>query len=141
MLGEKKKGEIGTGTLNGPGGKLDPGETLVECLVRETFEELEIRLNPATLEEIAVITFFAAGVSDFKVHIYWTDEFEGELHETADMIPSWHALNKLPFDQMLEGDREWFAKAVRGEKFNANVYYKERAKEFERIEYLPFVSK
>jgi 8-oxo-dGTP pyrophosphatase MutT (NUDIX family) len=49
LLGEKKKGEIGTGVLSGPGGKLDPGETLEECLIRETREELKIELDPASL--------------------------------------------------------------------------------------------
>ncbi|MCX6787082.1 MAG: hypothetical protein NTY93_00970 [Candidatus Kaiserbacteria bacterium] len=63
LLGLKRNGcEIGDGTLNGPGGKQEPCETLVECLMR-----------------------------------------------------------------------------VRGEKFNANVYYRERAKGFLKIEFLPFI--
>ncbi|HEV7121346.1 MAG TPA: NUDIX domain-containing protein [Candidatus Paceibacterota bacterium] len=138
LLGEKKKGEIGTGTLNGPGGKLEDGETLLECVIRETQEELDIRLLPKKLEKVAVITFFAGGVPDFQGHIYRTDDFEGTPKETPDMIPGWYDNDDLPFDRMLGSDSMWFKKAVDGEKFNANVYYRERVKDFERIEFLPF---
>src|SRR4051812_41669810 len=87
LLGWKKKGEIGTKTLNGPGGKCEEGETIVECLVRETKEELDIELTPEALDEIAVITFFAAGEPSFKVHVFRTETFSGEPKETADMVP------------------------------------------------------
>ncbi|MDB5265968.1 MAG: hypothetical protein JWM39_681 [Parcubacteria group bacterium] len=139
LLGEKKKGEIGTGTLNGPGGKLDPGETLTECLIREVDEELEIKLDADQLKKVAIITFFAGGEPDFGVHVYRTQYFEGELKETADMIPNWYDIQDLPFDRMLGSDHMWFKQAVDGESFCANVYYKERASGFERIDFLPFV--
>ncbi len=137
LLGEKKRGEIGTGTLNGPGGKLDPGETLEECVVRETREELGIALDPHALALTAVITFYAADIPDLEVYVYRTDTFAGELHETDDMVPGWYDIEHLPLDRMLESDRAWFAKAARGERFKADVFYKERAKDFEKIEFLP----
>ena len=34
LLIRKKRG-LGKGKINGPGGRLDPGETLAECAVRE----------------------------------------------------------------------------------------------------------
>jgi 8-oxo-dGTP diphosphatase len=138
LLGEKKKGEIGTGTLNGPGGKLDPGETITECLIREVREELDIALFPERLTKIAIVTFFAAGEAFFECHVYRTNTFEGELQETDDMIPNWYDNENLPYERMLEADRLWFKKAVDGEKFNANVYYQGKAVGFERIEFLPF---
>ncbi len=138
-LGYKKKGvEEISDIINGPGGKQEPGETLEECLIRETFDEMGIRLSADKLVKIAVITFFAGGVADFEVHVYWTDYFEGELVETKSMVPKSYPVDQLPFDEMLEGDVVWFAKTVRGETFNAHVYYKERAKDFERIEFFPF---
>src|SRR6187402_3488909 len=39
LLIEKKRG-LGAGKINGPGGKIDPGETSLEAAVRETFEEV-----------------------------------------------------------------------------------------------------
>ena len=39
LLIRKKRG-LGAGKINGPGGRLEPGETLLECAVREIQEEL-----------------------------------------------------------------------------------------------------
>jgi 8-oxo-dGTP pyrophosphatase MutT (NUDIX family) len=139
LLGEKKKGEIGTGVLCGPGGKLDSGETLEECLLRETREELEIELDPHSLELVAVIDFYTADEIDFRVYTYRARILLGEIHETADMIPNWYQINEETFKRTYESDQHWLPKAVRGEKFNANVYYRDRAKDFERIEFLPFI--
>ena len=139
LLGCKQgKPEIGEGTLNGPGGKQEAGETLLECLIRETQEELDITLDPKKIEKVAIITFYASGVADFEVHIYRTSDFSGEPRETESMIPEWHQINAIPYNRMLESDREWFPKIIAGEKFRANVNYQERAKGFTDIEYLPF---
>ncbi|MDD2657809.1 MAG: NUDIX domain-containing protein [Candidatus Pacebacteria bacterium] len=138
LLGEKKKGEIGTGKLSGPGGKLDLGETIPECLARETREELAFELDVASLELVAVINFFAAGVVDFCVYVYLTETFFGEPQETADMIPGWYPIEDLPFDRMFDSDIHWFVKAACGEKFRADVYYRDRAQDFDRIEFFPF---
>jgi 8-oxo-dGTP pyrophosphatase MutT (NUDIX family) len=138
LLGRNKKG-FAEGKLNGPGGKKEPtDETIEECVVRETEEEVGIRLDPAKLEKTAVITFYAGGVSDFEVHVYTTSHFTDEPHETESMVPGWYPIDQLPVDQMLESDRMWFPQAIRGEKFYANVYYEERMKGFLSIEFLPF---
>ncbi len=155
LLGEKKKGEIGTGVLSGPGGKLEPGETLEGCLIRETREELAIELDPASLELVAYIVFhkgrtrftslnkvlniFRLGNEpDFGVFVYRARILSGRLVETADMIPAWYPLSDLPLERMYEADRHWFSKAAHGEKFHANVHYHGRAKDFSHIEFLPF---
>ena len=118
LLGEKKKGEIGTGVLSGPGGKLDPGETLEECLIRETREEFAIELESSSLELVAyiifhkgrtrfmflnkVLNFFGLknSVPDFGVYIYRARILSGQLTETTDMIPGLYSLDNLPFERM-----------------------------------------
>lgn len=138
LLGYKKKGEIGSNTLNGPGGKKEADETLLECLLREVREEVDITLDVERLEKMGIITFFNGNEPDFEVHIFHTNYFIGNPQETVDMITDWYNIDNLPFDKMLESDREWFAKMLSGEKFNAYVYYRERAKDFDHIEFLPF---
>lgn len=56
------------------------------------------------------------------------------------MVPAWYDIDALPVDRMLESDRAWFPSAIRGDKFRANVYYRERAKGFIKIVFLPFIS-
>jgi len=157
LLGLKRNGcEIGDGTLNGPGGKLDPGETLLEGIIRETKEEADILLDPAKVEKVAIVTFhkgrtrfvflnrflnwFKLGnVPDFEVHVYHTNEFTGEPHETETMIPDWYDREPLPVERMLESDYAWFPQLVRGDRFNANVFYLDRARHFDRVEFFPFI--
>jgi len=138
LLGEKRKGEIGTGVLSGPGGKLELGETLQECLARETREELEIELDPASLELVANIDFHNGDEVDFRVFVFLAKILSGEIHTTADMIPAWYPLTEATFKRAYESDRHWLPKAARGEKFDANVYYRSRARDFSRIEFFPF---
>lgn len=137
LLGEKKKGEIGTGVLSGPGGKLDPGETLETCLIRETREELEIELDPVSLDQVALIDFYVGGEVDFRVYVYRARILHGALRETADMIPAWYPLTDATFARTYESDRHWLPQAARGERFRANVFYRDRARDFDRIEFFP----
>lgn len=135
LLGEKKRGEIGTGTLNGPGGKREGNESLMECAVRETYEELGVTLQPSKLKEVAVVTFYADGIPDFEVYVYRTHQLISAPIETDDMIPEWYLIDDLPFERMLESDRAWVSRALKDSAFKANVYYKKRAKDFDRIEF------
>ncbi len=48
LLIHKKRG-LGAGKINGPGGRLDDGETPAECAVREVEEEL--RISPSGVDE------------------------------------------------------------------------------------------
>ena len=140
LLGLKQGGsEIGDGLLNAPGGKQESGETILDCLVREVQEEVDITLDPTKAEKCAIITFHAGGKPDFEVHVYRASSFTGEPRETKSMAPMWFDINNLPSEDMHESDRAWFRQAVRGRKFHANVYYRERAKGFIKIDFLPFV--
>lgn len=139
LLAEKKKAEIGTGTLNGAGGKQENGESLEECLVRENQEEIGV--IPTEYEEVARIRFFAGDEPDFMVHIYLITVWVGEPSETASMHPPvWYALDALPYERMLESDREWLGKLFAGEKFRADMFYAEQAKRFlpEKTRYYVF---
>ena len=44
LLIDKKRG-LGKGKVNGPGGKVDPGETIEQCAIRECREELSIEVS------------------------------------------------------------------------------------------------
>ena len=63
LLIRKKRG-LGAGKINGPGGKIDPGETPEQCAVRETQEELGITVTHACL---APFVFASHGYDSFHL--------------------------------------------------------------------------
>jgi len=56
LLGMKKRG-FGVGKLNGFGGKLNEGESIVEAAVRELEEEIGIVAKVENLKKRAELTF------------------------------------------------------------------------------------
>ena len=104
LLIRKKRG-LGAGKINGPGGKLEPGETAEQCARREVHEELGIR--PIGLEQLGETRFqFIDGYS-IHVHVFRADDFEGTPQATAEAEPLWYRTSEIPYDEMWEDDRLW----------------------------------
>ena len=136
LMGRKQGSpEIGEGTVNMPGGKMEPiDKTIRDCAAREVLEELGIVVDPAKLEKLAIITFYAGGVPNMEVHFYRADSFSGEPRETESMIPERHHRDKIPYGRMLASDEHWFPQLLLGIKFYTSVYYREKAKGFLKID-------
>ena len=114
LLIRKMRG-IGMGKINGPGGKIDPGETPDECVVRECQEELHITpLNPVKMGEL---WFAMSDIPDIHCHVFMATEFEGTPTETDEAIPLWTAIENIPYDQMWEDDQHWLPQMLAGQKF------------------------
>lgn len=114
LLIRKKRG-LGAGKINGPGGKLDPGETPEQCAVRETEEELCVRATG--VREVGQLSFqFTDGLGLF-CHVFRADDCEGEPLETDEAIPRWTGVEDIPFDEMWADDREWFHYLLEDRKF------------------------
>lgn len=104
LLIRKKRG-IGAGKINGPGGKIDPGETPAECAVRETREETGI--VAADPEKMGELFFqFADGLS-IHCAVFRSDGHEGEMTETDEAIPFWCAFGDIPYGEMWQDDIHW----------------------------------
>lgn len=134
LLGFRKTGEIGQAILNGPGGKCEPDESPLDCVIRETKEEVGIELDRDKLEKVAVIIFHVDNKPAYYVHVFRTSNFVGEPVETVEMVPEWYHIDHLPFNQMFESDRAWWPRALGDEvPFRAKVYYHGQAKELDRV--------
>lgn len=104
LLIEKKRGH-GAGKINGPGGKIDPGETPLQSAIRETQEELLITpLEPVKLGELH---FHMTDVPHIICHVFRAEGFQGTPTETDEAVPVWHSFAEIPYDRMWEDDRYW----------------------------------
>lgn len=114
LLIDKKTG-FGKGKVNGPGGKVEPGESPQDCAVRECYEELGIRV--ANLRYCGQHRFqFVDGYS-LLVWVYSSEEFEGTPTESVEAKPLWFPLDAIPFERMWEDDGLWLPMLIRGERF------------------------
>lgn len=116
LLINKKTG-LGKGKVNGPGGKVDPGETPEQAAIRECKEELDITVS--NLEYCGEHRFqFVDGYS-IHVWVYRTREFEGVPIETREAEPLWTSLDQIPYDRMWEDDKFWLPMMIEGRRFQS----------------------
>lgn len=114
LLIRKKRG-FGAGKINGPGGKLDPGETARAAAIRETLEEIGVRpLDPAWAGRLQ---FQFTDSLALHCDVFRATRWEGEPRETEEACPFWAAEDALPFDHMWADDREWFPWLLAGRRF------------------------
>jgi len=114
LLIDKKTG-LGRGKVNGPGGKVETGESPEDCAVRECQEELGITVS--ALQYCGQHRFqFVDGYS-LLVWVYRTEQFEGVPMETVEAKPHWIPLDEIPYEKMWEDDSIWLPMVLRGERF------------------------
>ncbi len=104
LLIHKKRG-LGAGNINGPGGRIEPGETPAEAAIREVQEELCI--TPHAIRECGELSFqFVDGLS-IHCTVFRTDGYDGTPQETDEAVPHWTEVDNIPYDRMWEDDRHW----------------------------------
>lgn len=114
LLIEKKRG-LGAGKVNGPGGRIEAGETPEQAAIRETQEEIGI--TPVGICWAGELHFeFRDGYS-LHCTVYRAGEFHGELIETAEAKPFWHPVAEMPYGRMWADDQYWMPQLLAGEKF------------------------
>ena len=114
LLIHKKRG-LGAGKINGPGGKIEPGETALQSAVREAQEEIGV--TPLELEERGVLHFqFTDGYSLHCV-VFLARGYEGEPIETEEAIPLWFPVDAIPVADMWEDDQYWLPQMLAGGRF------------------------
>ncbi len=115
LLIHKKRG-LGAGKINGPGGRLEPGETPLAAAVREVQEELCI--TPGDIDYSGVLFFqFVDGLS-IHCTVFRAASHEGEPQETDEAIPLWMDLDKIPYDRMWTDDRHWIPLMLNRTRFS-----------------------
>ena len=114
LLIEKRRG-IGAGKINGPGGKIDPGETARQGAIRETQEELLITpINPVKRGEL---WFAMSDIPDIHCHVYVANNYHGTPTLTAEAVPRWTAIEDVPYEKMWADDEFWLPQVIDGQCF------------------------
>lgn len=144
LLGHKRRGWA-KNFINGFGGKLDPGESIVEGAVREAEEECGVKVLDPQL--VGHILFEFAGHADqlLNVHVFKASAYEGEPRETEEMTPEWFPLSDIPFPKMWKDDSYWLPTLLSGKLFDAYFLFEGHhtilehwVREVESAEQLPY---
>lgn len=120
LLIEKLTG-IGQGKVNGPGGKIDPGESAQQAVIRECQEELHI--TPHDPVKMGELHFAMSDIPDIHCHVCLAEAFDGNPTTTREAIPMWTPISEIPYDRMWEDDRHWLPQMLDGQKFNGRFQF------------------
>jgi len=121
LLALKKRG-FGADRFNDVGGKLEPGETIEQALIRETKEEIDV--IPIKFHQVAEINFnefFKGQPTNMHVHAFLATEWMGEPTESEEMRPEWFSKDNLPYDDMWPSDQYWLHLVLKGELIIAKI--------------------
>ncbi len=118
LLMRKLRG-IGAGKINGPGGKVEPGETPLHAAIRETQEEVGV--TPLAPELRGELFFYFRGGPTLQCLVYLACDFEGEPVRTAEAEPLWFPQAALPYNEMWADDRHWLPLLLAGDRFRGSV--------------------
>lgn len=124
LLIRKKRGH-GAGKINGPGGKLDPGETPLECVLRETREEVGVDLPDAQL--MARLRFVDSVDADWLGWIYVAEMPDQTPIETDEADPFFAPVAELPLAQMWPDDAVWLPWVLRRRALTGTFFFESGA--------------
>lgn len=142
LLAMKKRG-FGAGKWNGVGGKIEPGESLEDALVRECVEEIGV--TPTNWHAVGELDFIQDADTDdpwhMFVHAYIADVWEGEPSESEEMRPQWFHVEDIPYGDMWGDDEFWLPYVLDDKKvvgtFTFDIDDKLLTHEVEVVEVLP----
>jgi len=120
LLIHKKTG-LGAGLINAPGGRIEPGESPGEAAVRETLEEVGVRVdNPRHAGDL--FFQFVDGYS-IRGYVFISESWSGQARETDEADPFWCRTDAVPFDRMWVDDAWWLPHLLAGRPFRGRFLF------------------
>jgi len=129
----KKLRGIGEGKVNGPGGKIDPGETPLECAIRETQEELGV--TPLRTRRVGELYFDMTHIPNIHCHVFTAEDIEGTPISTDEAIPLWTKIDEVPYEKMWEDDRHWLPQVIDGRTFEGRFQFEDEEIQWRQVEF------
>jgi 8-oxo-dGTP diphosphatase len=112
----KRAADQHLGKYNGLGGKMLASESIQECLIREIYEEANIRCEETVLRGTINWTGFGPGGENWFGFIYLVEKFSGTprtANDEGDLV--WVEVEKILELPMWEGDRFFLPLVFDGE--------------------------
>jgi 8-oxo-dGTP diphosphatase len=111
LICQRKKGSRYGLKWEFPGGKLEPGESTLDCLKRELREELSIQIEGCSKAETQTAFYEDGGT--FEVTYCFVDEYSGEPRNNVFEDVRWVFLDELRALDILEGNKPFVASLTR----------------------------
>lgn len=131
LLIHKKRG-LGQGKINGPGGRLEAGETPVQAAVRETAEEVGIAVSDPQF--CGKLFFHFTNGYKLVGHVFKATQWTGSPVETDEALPEWFSVDHIPYDQMWTDDQYWFPLMLAGRLFTGHFVFDDDKMLWKKIE-------
>lgn len=118
----KKKNDINHGKYIGVGGKIEPGESKNECIVREVYEETNLKLKSFYyMGEVRYIDLDADSYE--KMYVYYSDDYSGMMKECSEGSLKFMSEDEFYLSPHWEGDKIFLDYALKNKPFKRVDYY------------------
>lgn len=118
----KKKNDINHGKYIGVGGKIEPGESKDECIVREVYEETNLKLKSFYyMGEVRYIDLDADSYE--KMYVYYSDDYSGTIKECSEGSLKFMSEDEFYLSPHWEGDKIFLDYALNNKPFKSVDYY------------------
>lgn len=126
LFGRKRRG-MGYGKWNGFGGKIEAGETMRACAVRELSEECGLTAREEDLLMKADFYFHQPSDPSWSHAgvVYFLHRWQGDPKVSDEMTPRWFRPEDLPYGDMWEADKIWLPMLLSGKKLRGTIYFGE----------------
>ena len=131
LLIHKKRG-LGAGKVNGPGGRIENGETAEQAVVREVREE--VGLTVSDIECRALLHFAFTDGYNLDVYAYVANGHAGELVETDEADPFWCQQTRIPYEKMWADDTTWLPLVLSGYSVEGWFVFEDDAMLWSKVE-------
>ena len=123
-LAMKKRG-FGMNRWNGVGGKVEKDETIENATERESKEEIGVEIKQTN--KVAELSFYFPHNPTWnqKVHVYFSEIWDGESTESEEMKPQWFQIQDIPFNNMWPDDEFWIPEVLAGKLVKASFVFGE----------------
>ncbi len=120
LLIRKKRG-LGAGKINGPGGRVEAGETWRQAAIREVVEE--VCVVPDGVCDAGELRFqFVDGYS-IHVRVFRADGYQGDPQKTSEATPLWFPVDSIPYAEMWEDDLLWLPLLLQRKRFSGRFVF------------------